>query len=97
MSMTIDEMIAVLQAAKEGKTIQVKARISPKAMWGGTVYSPTWDFSNFDYRVKPQPREWWAELYNQSGLRGGLWATREEAASEGRKVVRVREIVEVEQ
>lgn len=53
--MTIDEMIAVLQAAKEGKKIQRK--------YG---QYPTWEpfgleglLSGLELRVAPEPREFW--------------------------------------
>lgn len=54
--MTIDEMIAVLTAAKEGKKIQSKR--NNRAEWYENT-CPVWNFEGFDYRVKPEPREWW--------------------------------------
>lgn len=44
--MKIDEMIAVLQAAKEGKKIQIH-----DGHWRDCD-SPAWDFAHFIYRVK---------------------------------------------
>ncbi len=52
--MTIDEMIAVLQAAKRGEQIQV--RRTSLTEWCD-ANSPGWNFDNFEYRVKPKPRE----------------------------------------
>jgi hypothetical protein len=54
--MTIDEMIAVLQAAKAGKQIQF--RWHSTAEWKD-MSKLVWDFENYNYRVKPEPREWW--------------------------------------
>ena len=54
--MTIDEMIAVLQAFKAGKAIQFKAK-DFKPWYDET--DPDWDFSNIEYRVKPEPRVLW--------------------------------------
>lgn len=51
--MTYDEMIAVLQAAKEGKTIQTKLKRTT-IEYADT--KPTWNFDLFDYRVKPEPK-----------------------------------------
>lgn len=50
--MTIDEIIAVLQAYKEGKKIEVKCKID-----GTWIESPVhlWNFVDNDYRVKPEP------------------------------------------
>lgn len=51
--MTIDEMIAVLQAAKVGKKIQYYENDIWCDLHG--------DYPHFieEYRVKPEPREWW--------------------------------------
>lgn len=57
--MTIDEMITVLQAAKEGKLIQCREKTDDdSAYWTeGSVGSFVWNFNNYDYRVKPEPME----------------------------------------
>ena len=53
MAMTHDEMIAVIQAHKEGKTIQCIPKNIPSA-WSVTK-SPCWNFERFDYRVESTP------------------------------------------
>ncbi len=55
--MDIDSMLAVLQAAKEGKKIECRSvdGIDP---WRYTS-APNWDFYHVHFRVKPEPREWW--------------------------------------
>lgn len=58
--MTHDEMIAVIQAHKAGKAIEVRDRGWPIAHWGAS--DPNWNFLCYDYRIKPEPpkpREWW--------------------------------------
>jgi hypothetical protein len=55
--MTIDEMISVLQAHKDGKTTQWKAK-----KYGGVwtdCHNPLFNFDTWDYRIKPEPRECW--------------------------------------
>lgn len=58
--MTIDEMIAVLEAAKAGKQIQCKG----DGLWSDTCpecgepHPWKFNFGLYDYRVKPEPREW---------------------------------------
>ena len=52
--MTLDEMIAVMQAAKAGKTIQSKSKRYEDG-WGDTP-DPVWNFNLYLYRVKPEPR-----------------------------------------
>ncbi len=66
--MTTDEMIAVLVAAKQGKRIQAK---STNSMGGWTDCPfPSWDFRNYEYRVKPTP--WYVIL----GFHGALMFSR---------------------
>ncbi len=56
--MTIDAMIAVLQAAKEGNNIECLLKDKPEIGWYPCV--PIWDFNKWDYReAKPEPREIW--------------------------------------
>lgn len=50
--MTIDEQIAVMQAFKEGK--EIESMIMNGTQWYETT-TPSWDFSTFYYRVKPEP------------------------------------------
>ena len=52
--MTIDEMIAVLQAANDGKKIQIRWKDELTDNWQDVSCSPYWDFRILDYRVKPE-------------------------------------------
>lgn len=52
--MTIDEQIAVMQAFKEGKEIESKSKDPMILRWVQTD-CPCWDFSEYYYRVKPEP------------------------------------------
>lgn len=54
--MTIDEMITVLQAAKDGKKIQARESRRDGAQWTPAT-APVWNFAAFAYRVKPEPME----------------------------------------
>ncbi len=55
--MDYDAMIAVLQAARDGKAIQFRHKCARGFEWcDGTTLC--WDFDENDYRVKPEPREW---------------------------------------
>ena len=53
--MTHDEMIAVIQAHKEGKTIESRAGGIGGAKWVTLNEEPSWQFSEYDYRIKPEP------------------------------------------
>ena len=65
MSMAADEIIAVVQAHKEGKQIECRPRAGQQDDW--TKADPIWNFPFYDYRVKPEPpkpREWWLNEYD---------------------------------
>lgn len=60
--MTIDEMIAVLQGAKAGKAVQYLPILAKSRGWkdsNSPGESLLWDFVNYSYRLKPEPREFW--------------------------------------
>ena len=79
----IDHMIAVMQAAKEGKTIQFRVLDSSDidVRWRD-AHAPSWDWYTFDYRVKPaEPRRVWMIMYPTMGGRSYVcYNSREEAA-----------------
>lgn len=50
--MTDEEIIAVVTAHKEGKTIEFS--LLGEEYWTLTTF-PHWDFSRYNYRVKPEP------------------------------------------
>lgn len=52
--MTHDEMIALIEAHRDGKTIQY--RLTPKAEWRDRTSSGmAFNFADIDYRIKPKP------------------------------------------
>ena len=53
---TIDEMISVMQAYRDGKKIEIRFKTPIKGEWGSTSM-PTWDWVRCDYRVKPDPQK----------------------------------------
>lgn len=57
--MTHNEMIAVIQAHKEGKTIQTRLRDGSEANTWYTPVSVRFNFAVYDYRVKKEPRVRW--------------------------------------
>lgn len=52
---TIDEMIAVMQAAKleNGKNIQISDKSVER--WSDCYGMPGWNWGEFDYRIVPPP------------------------------------------
>jgi hypothetical protein len=63
--MTPQQIIEVLQAWDSGKTIQ--RQVCAGGNWVSFCKaqegSIAWDFSYYVWRVKPQPREWWVNVY----------------------------------
>lgn len=53
--MTIDEMIEVLEAYKNGKEIEYCDKFISSISGWNIVENPIWDFGNFNYRVKKAP------------------------------------------
>lgn len=95
----IDHMIAVLQASKEGKTIQSRYRSYESSDWIDVAGSNMWDWATFEYRIKPaEPRRLWLNWYPDLGrLSYGCYDRREEAAkfacSEGSQQIEFVEVV----
>ncbi len=73
--MTHNEMIEVIQAHRDGKKIQAKSILID---WHDTVLNqPSWNFDVYDYRIKPEPREWWVNVYPDGD---SYWYETKEAA-----------------
>jgi hypothetical protein len=47
---------AVMLAAAEGKPLE--SRPYGTKEWS-TVTTPAWNWNSVEYRIKPEPREWW--------------------------------------
>ena len=60
--MNNDEIIAVVQAHKDGKEVQYRTDESTE--WG-KPYKITWNFDDYLYRVKP--REWEMRVCDEDG------------------------------
>ena len=54
--MTEDEIIAVVTAYKEGKTVQRRRRMRNGSWLDG---KHLWNFADNEYRIKPEPMEFW--------------------------------------
>lgn len=91
--MTLKEKIAVMQAADDGKKIQVS--LKGEANWFG-IDAPAWNWDRFDYRVKPKTLELWVNVY-PNGL-SAYYDTKELADkfanSDRLRCVHMREVVE---
>lgn len=88
------ELLPVIQAWAEGKAVQCRGRYCSDN-WGDST-CPTWR-DDFDYRIKPEPREWWVNVYPGDSA-GNLHNTKEHADSHSsdRRIacIKVREVME---
>lgn len=64
--MTYDEMIAMITAAKEGKTIQLKYK--ERGNDWVDVKAPVFNFEGFHYRVKKEPQVVYMVVYNNGAF-----------------------------
>lgn len=55
MKKTVKEMIEVMQAYADGKKIEFGSDNPIASTKWKEAVNPTWDWDNFDYRVKPEP------------------------------------------
>jgi hypothetical protein len=87
--MDIDSMIAVLEAAKAGKKIQIN--VSGK--WTDLDANPSFGAPINSYRVKPEPREWDIAVHKRNNRPYPPdWLSHDSANSW--EIVRVREVLE---
>lgn len=87
------ELLPVIQAWAEGKGVQHRCHVDP--FWHNAE-NPTWN-EDFDYRIKPEPREWWVNVYPGNSA-GNLHDTKGSADSHSsdRRIacIKVREVME---
>jgi hypothetical protein len=69
--MTPQEMMGVIQAYVDGKRIQKTTSGRNNWVDEPLSWSISWDFSNYDYRIKPEPRIIYVNEY-PDGI-GGLF------------------------
>ena len=99
--MTLDEMITVLQAAKEKKKLCKQLRVyegDRSSNWVPcNLEAETWDFSFWNYKVAPKPRERWIIENTDGSLSAVAFSfkanAQEAAADEGLSVRHFREVL----
>lgn len=94
-NMTDDEIIAVVQAHKEGKRIQCSLPHGDWFDWPNVI-APYGDFIHSNWRVKPEPRkprEWWVHV-KTGEIRSCLSNDGIYSHSLQDETIRVREVLE---
>ena len=101
--MTHDEMIAVIEADRDGESVQYQQLKDPTqpGQWfdaqEGVDFVLPFDFLRHEYRVKPNPVERWAYIYDD-GSCGGLYVSKSDAlnqqVSSNARLARLVEVTE---
>ena len=81
----------IMDAFMNGETVQYKKATGG---WRGAT-NPTWNFVNYEYRIKPKPREFWIEL-NAEGETTGKLAGFKFISNPWYKIIKVREVLDDE-
>lgn len=98
----LKEAAQVMLAAAEGKQVQYMPRSTGQWVPVGWAEnrSPSWDWHTHDYRIKPEPREWWMRQHRDEPCPScGLFKTYQEAAQPAddqlktTKIIKVREVI----
>jgi hypothetical protein len=89
---SLKEKIEVMQAALDGKEIEASEK---NGKWA-EASAPNWDWHIYDYRIKPEPREFFVNVYGD-GLTGELYELKQTALSVTsipKETIKVREVIE---
>lgn len=88
---TTKEMIEVMQASLDGKIIEYAAS-NGASFWTACNY-PSWEWKDYDYRIKPEPRVYWKiDGYNRAyGIYEDAVAVNK---SIGGKITKLIEVIE---
>jgi alkanesulfonate monooxygenase SsuD/methylene tetrahydromethanopterin reductase-like flavin-dependent oxidoreductase (luciferase family) len=79
--------IEVMQAYVDGEQIELQWSVGEWETYDHDG-KPTWNWSKYDYRIKPKPREWWLDLNI------GRFHADVEKLPDGNHLIKVREVLE---
>ncbi len=89
---TTEGKIVVMQAHANGADIEYKSKSGGD--WNRAT-TPTWDWSNAKYRVRPIPREWWINVEpGAMFMRTSEDAAKRNAQPQRIECIHVREVIE---
>lgn len=81
------ELLPVLQAYAEGKTVQMKN-------FGGDWMDCEFCLTGNEWRVKPEPRDFWLVYCRGAWKPSEIWDYKPSGLSEGVRYIHVREVIE---
>ena len=79
--MTHDEMIKVIAAHRDSRTIQFRFYIDgiDGGEWRESRVAPKWNFGSVEYREKPEPPHCYGHINAGGDIRSVVWGTQEGA------------------
>ncbi len=96
--MSIQQQIDVMQMASIGKPIEFRGLSNRGSGSWISNPDPKWNWESFEYRVKPEPREFWVNIYDRDAIDNIAHLSKENAdraAGAARvKCILVREVIE---
>lgn len=94
----LDRMIAVMQAHRDGKLIEVTVKSNNK--WEPCA-NPAWNWNSCDYRVKKEPREFTVAVNEHGKIIGvghpgakSVWVLQGMTGAGDCEFIKVREVLE---
>jgi hypothetical protein len=86
-------LLPIIQAYAEGKVVEY--RITPSSPWRFDYHETQLSFCDkYDYRIKPEPREW-TLVFDENGMfRFYTESTLDYGTVRGMKAIKVREVLD---
>ena len=91
---TTAEKIAVMQAFERGETIQARNVWDDGFSPWLDVCSPSWNWCDREYRVKPNPREVWVNIYPDNCIPHTSKELAEGCCGKGGETIHFREVTD---
>jgi len=88
---TLKEKIEVMQAALDGRSVETKIAESDYSWGASNTQPPVFNWHINDYRIKPEPREYYLSFWGHDGVTVSKTMA---AAPAGRETIKVREVLD---
>lgn len=92
---TLKEKIEVMQAALDGKEIEVNRDDGEGWRSSFMPQNHAWEWGNYDYRIKPEPMEFHMNVFKSSTLLGNTREAMEEIGKSHADYIKTIKVIEV--
>jgi len=86
--------IMVMEAYEDGAKIE--HTVQHQNLPWLNINKPSWDWTRYEYRVKPEPLTFWVNVY-PDGTHGATWCSKQEAIraeTKSTRTVKMQEVIE---